>query len=202
MPPVPHPIPYQGSKRSLVPLIAPYIPNRVESWFEPFAGSAAMTLWAASRSIAKRYVLAESLEPIGELWRAIIRTPDKTAAKYEELWRGQRPNDFGYFNRVRERYNEGRDAVDLLYLICRCVKNAVRFNRHGLFTQSVDKRRLGMRPEKMTAAITGASFLLRGRTEIRIGDWILPISAHPLVETSAMRIKWHKSGWWMGCVRF
>ncbi len=169
---VPHPIPYQGSKRSLAPLIAPYVPERIDTWFEPFAGSAAMTIWAASRGASKRYVLGDSLEPIGELWRAIINRPTKTAGRYEEIWFGQKLNDIGYFNRVRERYNAARDPVDLLYLVCRCVKNAVRFNRHGAFTQSVDKRRLGMRPDKMTVAIKAASYLLRGRAEIRIGDWL------------------------------
>jgi DNA adenine methylase len=78
----------------------------------------------------------------------------------------------GYYNEVRERYNEGRDPVELLYLICRCVKNAVRFNSKGRFTQSVDKRRLGMRPEKMAAAVTTISHMLKGRVEFRCGDWL------------------------------
>jgi len=169
---VPHPIPYQGSKRSLAPLIGPYVPRRIETWFEPFAGSAAMTIWAASRNAARRYVIADSLEPIGRLWAAIISHPSQTAARYKEVWQGQQPNDNEYFNRVRERYNAGRDPIDLLYLICRCVKNAIRFNRRGHFTQSVDKRRLGMRPDKMRFAIEASSLLLRGRCEIRVGDWL------------------------------
>lgn len=172
MHPVPHPIPYQGSKRGLVPLIAPYIPSHLETWFEPFAGSAAMTLWAAQKGIGKRYILGDSLEPIVELWRAIINHPTRTAARYEEIWNGQKEGDQGYFNTIRARYNSERDPVDMLYLICRCVKNAVRFNKQSNFTQSVDKRRLGMRPAKMTAAIKGASLLLKGRTEVRFGDWL------------------------------
>ena len=47
----------------------------------------------------------------------------------------------------------------------------MRFNRDGRFTQSVDKRRLGMRPEKMQVAVLGVSRILRGRTEFRVGDW-------------------------------
>lgn len=171
-PKLPHPIPYQGSKRALASLIAPYVPERIETWFEPFAGSAAMTIWAASQDVAKRYVIGESLEPIAQLWSAIIDHPKKTATRYADLWNGQKPNDHGYFNLVRDRYNRSRDPVDLLYLICRCVKNAVRFNRNGIFTQSVDKRRLGMRPIKMADAIKGTSFLLRGRVEVRVGDWL------------------------------
>ncbi len=35
---VPHPIPYQGSKRNLAPAILGYLPERVGTQIEPFAG--------------------------------------------------------------------------------------------------------------------------------------------------------------------
>ncbi len=169
---LPHPIPYQGSKRNLAPIISPFVSRRVETWFEPFAGSAAMTLWAAHAGIAKRYVIADSLDAISHLWKAIIERPGNTAKRYRGIWEGGRIGGLDYFNEVRARYNDERDPVDLLYLVCRCVKNAVRFNASGVFTQSVDKRRYGMHPDKMDHAIKGASALLRGRTEVCCGDWL------------------------------
>jgi len=153
---LPHPIPYQGSKRNLAPLIGEHIPKGVEVWYEPFAGSAAMTLWAVHHGIARKYVIADALSPISELWKAIIKRPKTTARRYRQIWNGQKKNNPDYFNVVRERYNSKHDPVDLLYLTCRCVKNAVRFNAKGRFTQSVDKRRLGMHPDKMEKAIIGA----------------------------------------------
>jgi len=60
--------------------------------------------------------------------------------------------------------------------MARCVKNAIRFNRKGQFTQSVDKRRLGMRPEKMRNGMIGASELLKGRTVVKAGDWVDTVS--------------------------
>lgn len=169
---LPHPIPYQGSKRSLAPLIAPYVPQDIECWYEPFAGSAAMTLWAASKGVAARYVIGDVLEPISALWSAIVSDPEGTANRYREIWTGQATAGDDYFNTVRSRYNEGRDPVDLLYLICRCVKNAVRFSQKGNFTQSHDKRRLGVKPDKMQTAIADAAYLLHGKIEIRHGDWL------------------------------
>jgi len=68
------------------------------------------------------------------LWAAILTDPKGTAARYAEIWAGQAPGDTEYFNRVRERFNESRDPVDLLYLSCRCVKNAIRFSAKGKFT--------------------------------------------------------------------
>ena len=98
--------------------------------------------------------------------------PEETASEYRALWCGQADGDDDYFNRIRNRYNDAGHHVDLLYLICRCVKNSVRFNRFGRFTQSVDRRRLGMRPDKMRVAIHGVSNILRGRVEFRVGDWL------------------------------
>lgn len=169
---VPHPIPYQGSKRNLAPLIGRYVPADIQTWYEPFAGSAAMALWVARHRKARRIVLGDSLTPMMELWGAILDRPQVVAARYAEIWDGQKPGDAAYFNLVRERFNRDRDPVDLLYLLCRCVKNAVRFNSKGVFTQSVDKRRLGMQPDRMRIAIDEASALLRGRTETRAGDWL------------------------------
>ena len=168
---LPHPIPYQGSKRKLAPMIDRYLPRGIGTLYEPFAGSAAMTIYAAHHRRAERFVVGDSLEPMVALLRSIVEEPERIAARYGEVWLGQREGEAGYFNEVRDRYNASRDPVDLLYLICRCVKNAVRFNRDGRFTQSVDKRRLGMRPEKMAAAVLGVSRTLRGRTEFRVGDW-------------------------------
>ena len=169
---LPHPIPYQGSKRRLAPAIGAYVPRNVDVWFEPFAGSAAMTLWAAHAGIARRYVIADVLEPIACLWQSIIDEPALTAKRYRALWQGQRAGDRDYFDGVRARYNAAADPVDLLYLVCRCVKNAVRFNVKGAFTQSVDRRRLGMHPDRMEAAVDAASRLLRGRIDVRCSDWI------------------------------
>lgn len=169
---LPHPIPYQGSKRKLAPIIGRYLPSDIETFYEPFCGSAAMTIYAAHKGLAKRYILGDSLEPIVRLQQAIVELPDETSKLYRAIWEGQTEGDLGYFNLVRDRYNEDRNPVDLLYLICRCVKNAVRFNKHGRFTQSHDKRRLGMHPDKMQKAISGVSALLKGKTEFRVGDWL------------------------------
>ena len=168
---LPHPIPYQGSKRSLAPVIGRYLPKKMRRFYEPFAGSAAMSIYAAHHKLAERFIISDSLGPMVDLLRLIVNEPNKTAAKYRAVWQGQQTSDLTYFNTVRARYNSDREPVDLLYLICRCVKNAIRFNKSGNFTQSVDKRRLGMRPDKMEDAILGVAAILKGRVEFRTGDW-------------------------------
>jgi DNA adenine methylase len=174
---VPHPIPYQGSKRKLAENICGLFPKQIDTLFEPFAGSAAITLYAARHGLARRFVIGDSLPELIELWRAIIERPDQTATQYKAIWCGHIEGGLLYFNEVRERFNTGRDPVELLYLVTRCVKNAVRFNRHGRFTQSADKRRLGTQPMKMAESIQAASYLLKGKTELYCGDFTNTIGA-------------------------
>lgn len=135
-----------------------------------------MTIWAASQNLANRYVIGDILVPLCRLWKEIIENPTTVTARYNEIWKGQKPNDPDYYFHIRSRYNTTHDPVDLLYLTCRCVKNAVRFNDKGEFNQSPDKRRLGMRPDNMENAVMSVSSLLKGRVEIRPGDWNKTVS--------------------------
>ena len=167
-----HPIPYQGSKRKIAPVIFSFVRNKnYYTLYEPFAGSAAFTLFAARQNFAQRYVLGDSLSPLIRLWRLIINDPEQTAFRYRQIWEGQRTGDNEYFNLIRNTYNDNRDPVLLLYLIARCVKNAVRFGKDGNFTQSADKRRKGMNPEKMEKQIFGVSKMLEGKVDFFEGDF-------------------------------
>lgn len=170
----PHPIPYQGSKRTQAPQIATLIRAHgpVRKLYEPFCGSGAVTIHAVSKQLATRFVLGDTCGPLVDIWRSIVASPDELADQYAELWHGQKLNDPDYYSRVRAQFNDVEAQPHLLlYLIARCVKNAIRFNAKGRFTQSADKRRLGMRPEKMRQEIFGVHRLLNGKTECFAGDF-------------------------------
>lgn len=162
---LPHPIPYQGSKRLLAEHILAVIEGRrFHVLHEPFAGSAAVTIAAAARNVAARFVVSDTLAPLVEIWQAIIERPADLARDYEAAWRAQfEEGSIEHFNRVRAEFNKRHDQAKLLYLLARCVKNVPRFNGDGAFNQSPDKRRHGMRPEKMRRELTGVSALLHGR---------------------------------------
>jgi DNA adenine methylase len=169
---LPHPIPYQGSKRTLAPRILATVSGmRFARLYEPFAGSSAITLAASHSELADGYVMGDSLVPLVELWHRLVDDPIGTASEYEALWTAQVDDGRGHFIQVREAFNQDRDPIKLLYLLARCVKNAPRFNKHGEFNQSADHRRRGMNPRKMRREMQGASELLRGRSEILMGDF-------------------------------
>lgn len=169
----PHPIPYQGSKRLLAAAILSFVPSgRFARLIEPFAGSAAITLAAAQRNLFGEYILADLLQPLTGIWQAILSEPCRLSQDYKELWESQRNcNPTNRFNEIRAEFNRNQDPARLLFLLTRCVKNAVRFSHAGEFNQSPDKRRQGVNPGTMEREIHAASRLLAGKCGVVCGDF-------------------------------
>jgi DNA adenine methylase len=169
----PHPIPYQGSKRLLAPAILSFVrKGDFTRLIEPFAGSAAITLAAAEKDLFEEYVIADVLKPLTDIWRAVVNDPKKLSEGYRALWESHRNADpTERFNQIRAEFNSDQDPSKLLYLLARCVKNAVRFSMKGEFNQSPDKRRQGMRPDTMDSEIQAAHRLLHGKTRVICADF-------------------------------
>jgi len=161
---VPHPIPYQGSKRNLSREILRYFPDDVETLLEPFAGSAAISLAAAAHRRARRFHINDLNKPLIDLWREILFAPERLAHDYETLWVAQLRAPRSYYRKVRDEFNRNGKPCCFLYLLARCVKASVRYNARGEFNQSPDNRRKGANPATMRDQIFAASELLKGKT--------------------------------------
>lgn len=168
---VPHVLPYQGSKRKLANQILDLIDFKVNVLYEPFAGSAAITIAAANMGLAEKYIFGDKLEVISDLWDLIINNPVEISQKYKTIWNNQLDDPTTYYYDIRSQFNKSHDPCLFLYLAARCVKNAVRFNSSGEFNQGMDKRRLGTNPDKITQEIFKISELLKGNAELRKGDF-------------------------------
>ncbi len=170
-PRIPHPIPYQGSKRKMASTILRYLPPHIERLVEPFAGSAALSLAAAVRRCADQFWLNDAHEPLLQLWKEIVNRPDALANRYARLWHEQLGQERAYYDRIRQRFNVQHDPEDFLYLLARCVKAAIRYNAQGEFNNTPDNRRRGARPAEMRRRIAQASILLRNRTRLTAWDY-------------------------------
>lgn len=175
--PVPHPIPYQGSKRNLATTILSYFPDKFDRLVEPFAGSAAISLAVGYRRLTQKFILNDAHEPLAALWHSIIDRPDQLADEYEELWNDQLGRERKFFDWVRTQFNQRHQPGCFLYLLARCVKAAIRYNSMGQFNNSPDNRRKGAIPSTMRRRIKGASELLRGRTKISSLDYLTVLKA-------------------------
>jgi len=168
---LPHPIPYQGSKRNLADKILQYFPATVDRLIEPFAGSAAISIASAFYFKSNHFILNDVNKPLMSLWDSIINTPQHIVKQYHDIWYGQHGNEEDYYYEMRDKFNETQQAEYLLFLLAKCVKAAVRYNAQGNFNQSPDKRRLGRNPRMMQDNILGVSQLLKGKTEVHSVDY-------------------------------
>lgn len=168
---VPHPIPYQGSKRWIAKAIVSCLPKDCIRLVEPFAGSAAVALAAAYYGRAKRFWVNDINAPLVDLLRKIVEEPDELARQYLRLWDEQEGQERAFYNKIRADFNRTHDPDCLLYLLARCVKAAIRYNSKGEFNNSPDNRRKGACPETMRSHILAASALLRGKTVFTAIDY-------------------------------
>ena len=168
---IPHPFPYQGSKRNIAKYILPYFPDDVECLIEPFCGAGAMSIAAAAHHRAQYFFLNDLNTPLMDLWQEILNAPEQLVSDYESLWLAQHSDKKKFFFNIRDEFNRTHKPHYLLYLLARIVKGAVRYNAEGEFNQSADNRRAGMRPQTMQQKIMGVSHLLAGKTDISAKDF-------------------------------
>lgn len=168
---LPHPIPYQGSKRNLADQILRMFPDSFDNLIEPFAGSAAITIASAYYFKANNFIINDINQPLINLWDTIINNPKSMVKSYHDIWHGQLGNEEAYYYEIRDKFNETKQPEYLLFLLAKCVKAAVRYNAQGGFNQSPDKRRLGRNPSSMRDDILRVSQLLKGKIQIHSTDY-------------------------------
>lgn len=158
----------------MAPQILRYMPRRFSRLFEPFAGMAAISLAAACEGRAVEYHLNDINAPLIRMLCAAVQTPNALIAAYTSLWQKQflRKEHTEHFYSVRDAFNAG-DATpcNMLYLLARCVKGAVRYSKNGEFNQSPDKRRNGATPQTIARNITQISALLQGKSVFSALDY-------------------------------
>lgn len=172
---IPHIVQYQGSKRILAPQILQYMPDRFNRLIEPFAGMAAISIATAYEHRTDCFYINDLNAPLINMLQEAIEQPQRLIADYSKVWEEQ----FSYgddhakhFYAVRERFNNGEDTpANMLYLLARCVKGAVRYGKDGNFNQSPDKRRHGTCPQTLASNVCKISKLLKGKTSFSALDY-------------------------------
>lgn len=172
---VPHIVQYQGSKRKLAPQILQYMPQHIKRLVEPFAGMAAISIAVANECRADSYYINDLNEPLIKMLQEAINNPEQLIKEYSAVWGEQFKYDSDHvkhFYIVRDRFNSGEQTpANMLYLIARCVKGAVRYGNDGKFNQSPDKRRHGTNPKNLERNVYAISNLLKGKTEFSALDY-------------------------------
>lgn len=172
---IPHIVQYQGSKRILAPQILQYMPNNFDRLLEPFSGLAAISIATAYSHRTSSYIINDINSPLIRMLEEAIESPQNLINSYTKLWTEQfhyKSDHIQHFYDIRTRFNNGEDtSTNMLYLLARCVKGAVRYGKTGRFNQSPDKRRHGTNPKTLAANVYEISRLLKGKVKFFCQDY-------------------------------
>ena len=161
----PQPFQYQGSKRVIASAILSKLDMRSYSVLvEPFAGSAAVSIRAVIEGKVNSLWLNDANEPLIDLWNAILHDTEHLIEQYTATWESQKYDPKEHYGLVRKRFNSHPEPADLLYLLSRAVKGAIRYNSVGEFNQSPDNRRLGTRPPELARRLRKISGVMKSCT--------------------------------------
>lgn len=172
---IPHIVQYQGSKRILAPQILQYMPDRFNRLIEPFAGMAAISVAAAYENKTSSFHINDLNAALVGMLQFAIEHPQELIDAYSKVWEEQflyGDDHVQHFYVVRERFNSGEETPEnMLYLLARCVKGAVRYGKNGNFNQSPDKRRHGTNPKTLAPNVYAISHLLNGKATFSSLDY-------------------------------
>ena len=115
-----------GSKQRFAHEIASFFPSRIECYFEPFLGSAAVL---ATLAPAKA-VGSDVFKPLMEIWQALHDEPARLKAWYAERRQAMTAGDkVVEYENIKASYNANPNAADLLFLCRSCYGGVVRFRK-------------------------------------------------------------------------
>ncbi len=172
---IPHMVQYQGSKRNLAPQILQYMPCKFERLLEPFSGMAAISIATAYEKRTNQFIINDINRPLVSMLQEAIEHPSRLVEEYSRVWEEQfqyGENHVQHFYNIREKFNNGDEQpANMLYLLARCVKGAVRYGKNGNFNQSPDKRRHGTNPRTLASNVYTISHLLKGKASFSALDY-------------------------------
>lgn len=159
---------WAGGKRRLLPELRKRVPETFGTYFEPFAGGAALFFALAP----ERAVLCDANEALMRVYAAVAVFTDEVCRLLE--WYRPRHDEEHYFIE-RDRWNKYRGALDpaqeaalFLYLNRTCFNGLWRVNKRGEFNVPMGAYRdpLAGYVEKVRAAAA-----VLARADVRAGDY-------------------------------
>lgn len=125
---------WAGGKARLLPAILPLLPERIETYYEPFVGGAAVFFALASERRFRRAVLSDLNAELVDVYRGIKKDVEAVVRLLEQY---RKKHDADLYYRTRELQPQQLDLVEraarLIYLNKTGYNGLYRVNRAGQF---------------------------------------------------------------------
>lgn len=123
---------WAGGKRSIIPIIKKFLPDKIERYHEPFVGGGAV--FFAFESWIKTATLADLNEELVLAYLSILKHTEEVIEALEK--HAENHNTNGYYTKVRDK-QKPKDPVGIaarfIYLNKTCYNGLYRVNKSGKF---------------------------------------------------------------------
>ena len=160
-----NPVKWSGSKKSQAKAIIGHFPKKIETYYEPFLGSASVLFELIKSDIeVNRYVASDICKPLIDIYLMIQSQPETLIDSYRKHWDTLQDTGQSYYYKVRSQFNESPNPMDFLFLTRTCTNGLIRFNQKGDFNNSFHFSRKGIHPDKLEKIILHWSSLIQNVT--------------------------------------
>jgi DNA adenine methylase len=116
-----------GSKHRFAPFIVEAMPDRFDTYYEPFVGTGAVLgCLRPSKSVA-----GDTLKPLIDLWNLVKNDPETVARFYHDEIDDYSNDPRATYSLVKDRFNKAPNPLDLLFISRTCYGGVIRFTKEG-----------------------------------------------------------------------
>lgn len=126
-----------GNKQRFAQEIVEYMPENIDTYFEPFLGSGAV-LGELSNSkkndlfpstTYNQAIASDALKPLIQIFELVKKNPNALINYYEKHIRDYNEDKKTNYERIKARYNETKNPLDFLLLTRTCYSGIIRFRK-------------------------------------------------------------------------
>lgn len=124
-----------GGKRKLISQIEPFLPNKIERYFEPFLGGGSMFFYIKQKYHPKYAMISDVNEDLISTYKAVRDNPEELIKNLRYF---ERENSKAFFYKVRKNFNDKkilgiRRSAAFIYLNKTCFNGVYRVNKKNEF---------------------------------------------------------------------
>ena len=153
-----------GNKQRFAHQIASFFPPQMNTYLEPFVGSAAVLATLAPNC----GIASDAFRPLIEIWQTLSTDPELLKLWYAERWLFSKEGDkVEQYEKIKSSYNARPNGADLLFLCRSCYGGVVRFRKHDGYMSTpcgihdpIHPKSFSKRTEEWKSRTAGTQFLL------------------------------------------
>ncbi|RMA96909.1 DNA adenine methylase [Priestia megaterium] len=134
---IPQLLKWIGNKHRFANEIVEYMPERIDTYFEPFLGSGAVLATLSNLKLNSltpsttynKAIASDALQPLVRIFDYVKKDPSVLIDYYREHIQDYNEDKKNNYEKIKERFNVFRDPLDFLLLTRTCYSGIIRFRK-------------------------------------------------------------------------